>query len=264
MMAIFTHTDQDGDSVEVIERTKDTLTVSVAGYMKRRTAQGDLSREAVTRLHAALGEWLFPAYAGTPDTSLLERMVRKAAEDAVSAVLPLAARPGAGHVDVDPEPHDVGHPEAGPTWDDQLWGSVEGPGRAGPCGSVARKGVLLCDPCPGCGYVWALHRAQPDCGCIRGGADIGESCPSCQHWHRTGTRCTAARPVPAPRQLTGCECGHRWGTHRDSRCHAGACTCTRRRADIPEGCECGHGDGLHAVLNGGCTVCGCTRSRGVR
>lgn len=262
-MAIFTHTDQDGDSLEVIERTKDTLTVSVTGYMKRRTAQGDLSREAVTQLHAALGEWLFPSYSGAPDSSLLERMVRQAAQDAVSAVLPLAARPGAGHQTVigsgpcgdclqgnhphvfrpcerpgcqcpefrDPEPRDVGHPEPGPTWDDQLWNSPEPSGPVGPCREPALADVRLSDPCQACGYLWALHRAEPPvCGCIRTGAPIGEQCPDCAHWHRTDTRCMHPREVQVPRRLVGCECGHGWRVH--SRWNDGECTA--------DGCGCGN------------------------
>jgi len=239
MDQIFTHTDGDGDQTSVW-KIGDRLDVRLQPHGGSHRV-GYLDRAAATRLHAALGEWLYPAYAGTPDTSLLERMVRKAAEDAVSAVLPLAARPGAGHIDVDPEPRDVGHPE--PTWDDKLWGSMDGPESGGPCGELAKRGVRLSDPCQACGYLWALHRAQPVCGCIRTGAPIGEQCPDCAHWHRTGTRCMKPSEVQAPRQLVGCECGHRWGLHGGAACHGQisggrTCECTRlTQADAHRGLQ---------------------------
>lgn len=237
-MAIFTHRDEDGDSMEIIERTRDSLMVSVAAGMNR-PSNAYVSRDAALRLHAALGDWLFPTYSGTPDTTLLERMVRKAAQDAVSAVLPLAARPGAGHRTVtDPEPRDVGHPEPGPTWDDQLWSRVDpfDPESAGPCQELAPRAARLSDPCQGCGYAWALHRMHPPvCGCIRAAdTDTGTQCPRCGHEHWSDTRCMHPREVQAPRRLVGCECGHRWGVH------------------------------AVAEMNGGCTVCECTRSRGVQ
>jgi len=245
-MAIFTYADYDGDELDVHDNpergTPALVFHSTRNNDRTRTLVSvQLSREEVTKLHAALGEWLYPAYAGTPDTSLLERMVRKAAEDAVSAVLPLAARPGAGHIDVDPEPRDVGHPE--PTWDDKLWGSMDGPESGGPCGELAKRGVRLSDPCQACGYLWALHRAQPVCGCIRTGAPIGEQCPDCAHWHRTGTRCMKPSEVQAPRQLVGCECGHRWGLHGGAACHGQisggrTCECTRlTQADAHRGLQ---------------------------
>jgi len=244
-MAIFTHRDEDGDEIEFIGRTggpNGELMASISSD-RVRPYHTYLDRAAVTRLHAALGEWLFPAYAGTPDTSLLERMVRKAAEDAVSAVLPLAARPGAGHidVDVDPEPRDVGHPE--PTWDDKLWSRTDpfDPEGGGPCGELAKRGVRLDDPCRACGYTWSLHRAQPVCGCLRSGAPIGEQCPDCAHWHRPGTRCMKPSEVQAPKRLVGCECGHRWGLHGGAACHGQisggrTCGCTRlTQADANRG-----------------------------
>lgn len=230
-MAIFTHRDEDGDEIEIIERTRDSLRVSVAADMNR-PSNAYVSRDAALRLHAALGQWLFPTYSGAPDTTLLERMVRQAAQDAVSAVLPLAARPGAGHQTViDPEPRDVGHPEPGPTWDDQLWNSPEPSGPVGPCREPALADVRLSDPCQACGYLWALHRAEPPvCGCIRTGAPIGEQCPDCAHWHRTDTRCMHPREVQVPRRLVGCECGHGWRVH--SRWNDGECTA--------DGCGCGN------------------------
>lgn len=268
-MAIFTHRDEDGDEFEIIERTRDSLMVSVAADMNR-PSNAYVSRDAALRLHAALGQWLFPTYSGAPDTTLLERMVRQAAQDAVSAVLPLAARPGAGHKTVtgsgpcgdclqgnhphvfrpcerpgcqcpefrDPEPRDVGHPEPGPTWDDQLWSRADpfDPESVGPCQELAPRAARLSDRCQGCGYAWALHRMHPPvCGCIRAAdTDTGTQCPRCGHEHWSDTRCMHSREVEAPRRLVGCECGHRWGVH------------------------------AVAEMNGGCTVCECTRSRGVQ
>lgn len=159
MGEIFRYTDRDGDYLKVDIRT-DHLRFRAGTDDGAHAA--DVDRHNVLALHAALGEWLFPTAAGTPDTTLLERMVRKAAEDAVTAILPLHlsgaqsryvdASPapgllGATLVESDPEPHDVGHAEepvpehrgrlmselprrtrarGGPSWDDMLWGSNTG------------------------------------------------------------------------------------------------------------------------------------------
>jgi hypothetical protein len=113
-----------------------------------------------------------------------------------------------------------------------------------------QAGTPLCT-LPGCGRFPASsehfeHDPEPH--------DVGhpEPEPLC---HRTrpadahpASRCTWCgwlweqhSPAPsAPRQLVGCECGHRWGVHGGGKCHAwdGAkeCGCTRRtQADINNG-----------------------------
>jgi hypothetical protein len=272
MNDIFRHTDEDGDHL-VIRKESDHLVF--------RTSDGDgfaesrVRRETALRLHHVLGEWLFPTYSGTPDTTLLEQMVRKAAEDAVSAILPLALREGAKNhpVDVpepdrDPEPHDVGHPEPDPrcpgctplgctdsshdgprdpepSWDDQLFADTTD----GPCATPIPDGARLFDVHAPCGYVWAMHRRPGEaaesgvlCGCMFGAADTGEPCLECDHQHRRNTRCL--RRVK-PRQLVGCECGHGWGVHARGGCgkYTGVlnetrCTCTRTPPSAS--CECGH------------------------
>lgn len=161
MGEIFRYTDRDGDYLQVDTRTD---------HLRFRTGTddaahaADVDRHNVLALHAALGEWLFPTAAGTPDTTLLERMVRKAAEDAVTAVLPLYlsgarsryvdASPapgllGATLVESDPEPHDVGHAED----------PAEDPVAA--CGELIRPGQILADV-HSCGFLWAVHKAQPE------------------------------------------------------------------------------------------------------
>jgi hypothetical protein len=112
------------------------------------------------------------------------------------------------HFEHDPEPRDVGHPEPdgeddwepliGTTWHNM---SLSAAGRlwdenaAALCDGVRPLGVDADDECPACAHLWAVHAA----------------------------------PAPsAPRQLVGCECGHRTATHLlSSGCAVNGCACTR-------------------------------------
>lgn len=153
MGEIFRYTDRDGDYLRVDARHPDRLRFR-AGTDDGAHAS-DVDRHNVLALHAALGAWLYPTAPGTPDTTLLEQMVRKAAEDAVTAILPLHLSGARSQsVSIDPEPHDVGHAEepvpehhgrlmselprrarreSGPTWDDKLWGENTGGAPAVEC-----------------------------------------------------------------------------------------------------------------------------------
>lgn len=87
-MAIFTHVDDDGDSLEVLAQASNTLWFRVDQIGRVTSAYTD--RDAALRLHAALGEWLYPVH--TPEyanRSLIEQMIERAVKDQVAAVLPL-------------------------------------------------------------------------------------------------------------------------------------------------------------------------------
>jgi len=175
MSSIFVHRDNDGDELDV-HRSPETLIVhSIREHDGELTSVG-LDREAVSRLYDALGEWLYSTGVPLPDHSLIEQLIRRAAEDAVVTVLPLNLRPDvqsryvdAGtascvipgcklfpgmtqHFEHDPEPREVGHP--GPTWDDKLWG-------ASASSVVVPKQLVGCE----CGHPGALHSYDDALGC---------------------------------------------------------------------------------------------------
>lgn len=137
----------------------------------------------------------------------------------------------------DPEPRDVGHPgpvtlaealaDPTPAGLDTLWS------KRAVCKAVPKPGVLLLSPCPDCGFVWLLHPTAV--------ASQGITCKLCgAPWSdghgQPGDPCTGA-----PKQLVGCECGHRWGVHSVAGCgkYTGVlnetrCTCTRTPPSAPE------------------------------
>jgi hypothetical protein len=102
--------------------------------------------------------------------------------------------------------------------------------------------------CTFCGHLWTMHRlADPE------PHDVG---------HPEDPETT--REVRVPRQLTGCECGHRWGVHGGSACHAYGCGCTEAlladgKAPYSGGCECTHAYADHDVC--GCLKCECGQYR---
>ena len=73
----------------------------------------------------------------------------------------------------DPEPKDVGHPEApakSTDWSDRIWNGDT------PCDAPLRPGQILADDCPECGMIWAIHPqaatvALPYCTRSSGGCD---------------------------------------------------------------------------------------------
>ncbi len=92
----------------------------------------------VNRLHSVLGAWMalngITAAQAVPvqplQTAPTDDRVRALIREELAALLPLYRTPEHGYVDaggdaaVDPEPKAVGHPEPGPTWDDDLWARV--------------------------------------------------------------------------------------------------------------------------------------------
>lgn len=232
-MSIFRHTDRDGDELEVHiigEDDRDYPGTLMFGNTGRLDDTGtmissSLDRDAVLRLHAALGEWLYPVH--TPEwanRSLIEQMIERAVKDQVAAVLPLHLKPFATQMQAaedkiervanavltDPEPHDVGH--------------AEGP-----------EGVHRPQDCPG----------QPECA-------EGESkpdalfAPGARAYYR---EVLGLEPEPTdhgrlmselPRRMRPrpicVSCGHGWGEHTGGICWGrgtekpeSGCTCTRER-----------------------------------
>lgn len=105
--------------------------------------------------------------------------------------------------------------------------------------------------CTFCGHLWTMHRlADPE------PHDVG---------HPEDPETT--REVRVPRQLTGCECGHRWGVHGGSACHAYGCGCTKAlpadvnngKAPYSGGCDCTHAYADHDAC--GCLKCECAQYR---
>lgn len=158
------YVDPDGDGIEV-----ETTPISVRFF---RTGGGDyagLDRDAVLRLHAALGEWLYPVH--TPEwanRSLIEQMIERAVRNQVAAVLPLHLKPGDrmlvadadGRVWADPEPRDVGHAEE-PADHGRLMSELPVRTRPRPI-------------CVSCGHGWGEHTggicwgdSESDCSCTR-------------------------------------------------------------------------------------------------
>ncbi len=241
MGEIFRYTDRDGDYLRVDARHPDRLRFRAGTDDGGRSDDGahasDVDRHNVLALHAALGAWLYPTAPGTPDTTLLEQMVRKAAEDAVTAILPLHLSGARSQsVSIDPEPHDVGHAEE----------------PAPPCTRVRPGNAHPVSWCAFCGHLWSVHADPTPLERVR-------------EFYRSTLSPEAV--VPAPKQLVGCECGHRWGVHSKSPrlgCFATGkdyegdplvCECTRtRESALKMECTC---PGVHAPLgihDAGCRV----------
>lgn len=206
MMAIFQHQDCDGDAVEILADNDDPqedLAVLFSNRTGVRAGGVRVDRDAALRLHAALGEWLYPVHTPeAPNRSLIEQMIDKAVGDLVAAVLPLhlstvgrvCTRDESCEV-ADPEPHDVGHPEPAPPL--HLATEAE-------CGADRKS------PC-----IAARHLSEPDHG-----------------------RLMSELPRRVPRCTT---CGHGWGDHMAGMCWSDGsdCPCTRNRPGTakPE-CTC--------------------------
>lgn len=88
-MAIFSHIDDDGDEISFFSDERSPLSVEVKPVGEQPYI-GYLDRDAALRLHAALGEWLYPVHTPEgPNRSLIEQMIERAVRDQVAAVLPL-------------------------------------------------------------------------------------------------------------------------------------------------------------------------------
>lgn len=203
------------------------------------TATASLDRDAVLRLHAALGEWLYPVHTPEgPNRSLIEQMIERNVREQVAAILPLHlsttatcradACDSARHLAADPEPGDVGHPRPAAEPDPQLCKGC----------SKGNHPHVFAD-CTHCDCKWT--RPEP------GG-----------HGRLMAELPRRIRPLPEP----GCVCGHGWMEHYSSMCWGGeekyGCRCTQvRPAPVPvqEYCsECEHSWARHGVGAGPCNV----------
>jgi hypothetical protein len=224
----FRYTDPDGDRLTV---TPAGMGLVLATYGKDGGSEGWAvrlaDRTSVRYLHAFLGRFLgetrLPSHVATP-AQLTPADVRAIVAEAIAEerarVQPLWQAPQAAegarfcelpgcpkfpytekHFEHDPEPHDVGHPEPEPICDRPIPADVHQASR-----------------CTFCGWLWAQHHWEvivPGCWLCQAPWTDGHGQP--------GDPCAGA-----PRQLIGCECGHRWGVHtRGLGCtgHGGTCTC---------------------------------------
>lgn len=136
-MAIFHHTDSDGDELEVLQQVHGALFFIASAHGTGTSVGVHIPREAVLRLHNVLGEWLYPTGipVQNPDAApLTPADVRALVAEQVADIMALHQSPQAKYVDAsadtcahikacschdadgysilpDPEPHDVGHPD---------------------------------------------------------------------------------------------------------------------------------------------------------
>lgn len=219
-MAIFEHEDSAGDAFKI---TGSPRVGELALYWAEDNASYvNLPRSVVRDLRDALNRWLDeqqrhdPNPAGSNTAPPYETLVRRLVAEEVARVLPLHQSPQAAmvpdpdaehgwakapgfctiegckltvtttdHLEHDPEPKAVGHPEApGIDWTD-------------------KSGVRY-EYCGGCGHSWSRH------GVGAGNCNVRVH----TRWGTSACGCEAIRAdrvqTPAP---SGCECGHSWGVH---------------------------------------------------
>lgn len=221
---------------DFIDPDGDGIRLEFTPIVARFTRLGDgphagLSREAVMRLHTALGEWLYPTGVTLPVAPLTPSDVKALVAQTVAEILPLHQSPQNRYVDAcatDPEPRDVGHPSA-PAWDDVIWNAPVAVTVTCPeCRLPDPTHLPACTQRPG----WSAPVPLPtECTCTHRYAYVHDA-DGCTYSECKCAFTRTSQSAPAPRSLVGCECGHRWGLHGRGKCHAwdGAreCTCTRR------------------------------------
>lgn len=126
--SIFDRRDESGDELDVWNQSSFLLFHNTRRY-DGELVSVRLNHPDALRLHAALGEWLYPVHTDAqPNKSLIEEMIAKAVKEQVSAVLPLRLS--------------------------SIVIAGDGPER---CSTVIPKGARLSDQCAHCGYLWAIH-----------------------------------------------------------------------------------------------------------
>lgn len=259
---IFTHTDDDGDEISFFSDERSPLSVEVKP-VGEQSYIGYLDRDAALRLHAVLGEWLYPVHAPEgPNRSLIEQMIERAVKDQVAAVLPLhlksfaaqmqAAEEKIGRVAnalmADPEPRDVGHPEdcglcgrdqdpnghdcVPPKYEDARPGTthefVQGLRRMADAAKHAARATA--SECGKCGAPWSDTHGQPGDPCAPASSAPAPAGPTWDDelWGAPSAE-TGARTLPVPACT---KCGHSWPRHRllggpTTNCSVRGCECTR-------------------------------------
>lgn len=221
---IFTHTDNEGDHLEVAEAQADRAGELAFNFITLSGSGGVFfTHDRAASLHAVLGEWLYPVHTPEgPNRSLIEQMIERAVKDQVAAVLPLhlktvgeyVANYGRGPEAIqpqrdDPEPRDVGHP----TYEDA---------RPHPTAPECGK----------CGALWSDTHGQPGDPCAPAPSAPAPAGPTWDDelWGATSAE-AGARTLPVP---VCTECGHSWPRHpllnvAKMECSVRGCGCTRVR-----------------------------------
>lgn len=209
-MDVFRHEDVDGDKLTVEAHYYESGRPWVV-FLADSTGSG-LFREDMIRLRDWLTDAInqagpdsIPAVVPVPLTAadvraiaaevVAEAMAQQEPRATISNGAEFCRIPGcmrfpgtAEHFEHDPEPQEVGHPTAPAT---------------------ITLADALADPTPAnMEALWTPSQSFPiECGLCKAPWSDGHGQP--------GDPCTGA-----PKQLVGCECGHRWGTHKTEGCMA--------------------------------------------
>lgn len=250
-MAIFSHTDSDDDELEARTHNDfpNDLFFDIARGYDNENSSVRVDRDAVLRLHAALGEWLYPVH--TPEwanKSLIEQMIEKAVKDQVAAVLPLHLKTVATYATAPAETLgcECGHPADYHSEENGCCHWYAGDQEF--CGCTRGLGGLESDAFPGADpephdvghsepYFPPLHMAtESECR-----ADSQNPCIAARHLvaepETDHGRLMSELPVRTRPRPICVSCGHGWGEHTGGICWGGGsngvshseCTCTRQR-----------------------------------
>lgn len=227
-MTIFTHTDDDGDSMEVyaVGDGIEFRTATATGGAHSSACR--VPNEQMLTLYAALGEWLYPVHTPeAPNRSLIEQLIDKAAKDAVTAILPHHLRPAyadrRGYVDATPNPY----------------ATQSSPGLCRDCGDT-RPSLALYHACTAdvprrctiedCPFPTtvpgAAHYEHEPIACSDAGEHRPQECPEATtrgRWEAELRR-DAGRSLAVP--YCG-DCGHSRIRHDSGRCSVRGCKCDR-------------------------------------
>lgn len=267
---IFASQDRNGDALNVYELEDPTKLAFVTEGLRNNPF---LERKQILELHGVLGEWLAETPVCTAPQGLTEDRVRELIAEALKPVesegyARYCETPGCEefpgterHFEHDPEPHEVGHPEPASACrcHDANGNSIDVTEPL--CHRAAPEGAHEATRCTFCGWLWSRHSPHP-------GAPRQVRTPECglckQPWTdghgQPGDPC-----ADAPKQLVGCECGHRWGMHVYGfgciRVLPGLqqCTCERIPPDAAANCtDCARG--VHPHVFRSCPDCECVAS----
>lgn len=110
-MALFTHEDDEGDELEVMEALNDHRGQLVFNFACRPNSQGVfVTHDRVAALHAALGAWLElknPLQSSVVENSLIDQLIVRRVAEEVARVLPLHQAPQAAGYPDEPKYEDA-------------------------------------------------------------------------------------------------------------------------------------------------------------
>lgn len=205
-MAIFTHRDCDGDTVEVLADDGDSREDLILLYRNRtgqRSGAIRVDRDAVLRLSAALIEWLGDTTAPIAPNSLIDQLIVKRVAEEVARVLPLHLSPLAFKSDAERAREEA----------DGLWRK---PGDCGTDPQHAKYEDAHSPLCGQCGQLWTDTHGQPGYPCVRKGDKVWGPdglpsmepyCTGCTHsWSRhVGAGGCGASMFGTTRLVCGCK-----------------------------------------------------------